>query len=385
MNTLSTATYEINRSSFFSALYSLKTVLPGLLAMFFIAIFSNNLVGVPNPFTLQNLFAWLDGVIGPLHHQSFFQIMNSNFVWNPFLMGLVIGNVFGVPDAWKRGLSYIHLMMPLGIIMLAPHFMFGHAAKLGFIPILICVAALFVTATITLYTGKLLKLDDRQTSIVAGGLATGDPHAGVILMPLIKAKGGQVIGASACVILFGIIAMLVLPLVGPLVGIPDKYFGLAAVTTVGNGAQGLFAAFSMSYEAGRYATWFDVGRHVIMPAGFIYVFVVMFIRKLRNKGNNIIYSTGDMKTFPVWLMVFIFCWVLACLHVFRQPAAHAIFNMVQWDFSMAAAALGLSLPLRDIAQNGLRCFAVTCIAGFVRMALLLAVILICVQTGLLPA
>ena len=385
MNTISTATYDMNKNSIFSTLYSLKAALPGLLAMFFIAIFSNNLVGVPNPFTLQNLFVWLDGVIGPLNHQSFFQIMNSNFVWNPLLLGLIIGNLFGVPNAWKRGLSYIHLMMPLGIIMLAPHFMIGHAAKLGFMPILICVAAMFITATVTLCTGRLLKLDDRQTSIIAGGLSTGDPHAGVILMPLIKAKGGQVVGASACVILFGVIAMLILPLVGPLVGIPDKYFGLAAVTTVGNGAQSLFAAFGQSYEAGRYATWFDVGRHVIMPAGFIYVFVVMFIRKLKNKGNTNVHATGDIKTFPIWLLVFIFFWALACLHLFRQPAAHAIFNMVQWDFSMAAAALGLSLPLREIAHDGIKCFAVTCIAGCIRMVLLLAAILLCVKTGLLPA
>jgi uncharacterized membrane protein YadS len=244
---------------------------------------------------------------------------------------------------------------------------------------------MFITATVTLCTGRLLNLDDRQTSIIAGGLSTGDPHAGVILMPLIKAKGGQVVGASACVILFGVIAMLILPLVGPLVGIPDKYFGLAAVTTVGNGAQSLFAAFGQSYEAGRYATWFDVGRHVIMPAGFIYVFVVMFIRKLKNKGNTNVHATGDIKTFPIWLLVFIFFWALACLHLFRQPAAHAIFNMVQWDFSMAAAALGLSLPLREIAHDGIKCFAVTCIAGCIRMVLLLAALLICVKTGLLPA
>ena len=40
--------------------------LPGLLAMFFIALFSNNLAGSPNPLTLENLFSWLDAVIGPV-------------------------------------------------------------------------------------------------------------------------------------------------------------------------------------------------------------------------------------------------------------------------------------------------------------------------------
>jgi Kef-type K+ transport system membrane component KefB len=187
-----TTIYEQTRKSFLSSLYSFKVVLPGLLAMLFIAVFSNNLPGVPNPFTLENLFRWLDGVIGPLNHQPLFQILNSNFVWNPLLMGFIIGNIFGVPDCWKRGLSYIHILMPLGIIMLAPHFMIGHAFKLGFWPVALCTMFMLLTATATLLLAKLFKVDDRQASIVAGGLSTGDPHACIILMPLIKAKGGQI-------------------------------------------------------------------------------------------------------------------------------------------------------------------------------------------------
>lgn len=376
--------YDEVRTSFWTAMYNFRDVLPGLLAMLTIAVFANNMPGVPNPFTLQNLFGWLDGVIGPINHQPFFQIMNSNFVWNPFLVGLLIGNIFGVPDAWKRGLSYIHMLMPLGIIMLAPHFMVGHASKLGFVAIAICTASLFVTATITLYVSKLLKLDDRQGSIIAGGLSTGDPHVCAILMPLIKAKGGQVINSLVCVVAFGIIAMFLLPIFGGWIGIPEKYFGLAAVLGVGNGAQAVSSAFSYGYEAGRWATWFDVGRHVIMPAGFLYVFIVMFIRKLKDRNNPEIRATRGIKTFPIWLGIFIFFWILACLHVFKEPAHHAVFNMVKWDFSLAAGALGLSLSFKDIAAPGLKGFAVTCISGLIRIALLLGAIYLCVKTGLLP-
>ncbi|MEZ7196301.1 putative sulfate exporter family transporter [Pseudodesulfovibrio karagichevae] len=386
MNTHSMAiNYAQGRTSWFSALYDLKAVLPGLLAMFFIAIFSNNLAGVPNPFTLQNLFAWLDGVIGPVRHQAFFQVLNSNFVWNPLLLGLIVANVFGVPDCWKRGLSYIHMLMPLGIIMLAPHFMLGHALKLGAAPILICTVFLFLTATLTLWISKLFKLDDRHGSIIAGGLATGDPHVCAILMPLIKAKGGQVVHGTACVIGFGLVSMFLVPVLGDWIGLSPRSLGLASAVGVGNNAQSLFAAFGSSYEAGRWASWFDVGRHVIMPAGFLYVFIVMFVRKLRNRADETVTATRGIKTFPLWLGVFVFLWALACLHLFKEPAHHAIFEMVKWDFSLAAAALGLSLPLREITRHGLKGFAVTAIAGVLRIVLLLAAIALCVKTGLLPA
>jgi len=360
-------------------------VLPGLLAMLSIAVFANNLPGVPNPFTLENLFHWLDGVVGPLNHQPLFQILNSNFVWNPLLLGLIIGNVFGVPDSWKRGLSYIHMLMPIGIIMLAPHFMVSHASKLGAGPILICTGSLFVTATVTLLVARLFKLDDRHGAIIAGGLATGDPHSCAILMPLIKAKGGQVVNATACVIVWGLVAMFLVPLIGSAVGISDQLMGLFAAAGVGNGHQALFAGYQVSYEAGRYALWFDVGRHVVMPAGFLYVFIVMFLRKLKHRNDPTVLATRGVESFPIWLGVFIFCWVLACLHFFKQPAHHAIFNMVKWDFSLAAGALGLSLPIREILAPGVKGFAVTAISGLIRIALLCGAILLCMKLGLLAA
>ncbi|HMK65521.1 MAG TPA: putative sulfate exporter family transporter, partial [Thermodesulfobacteriota bacterium] len=217
------------RKSVLQCLYSFREVLPGLLVMLHIAIFSNNLPGVPNPFTLENLFYWLDGVIGPINHQPFFQVLNSNFVWNPILLGFIIGNVFGVPDSWKRGLSYIHLLMPLGIIMLAPHFILGHSFKLGLWPIVLCTGFMFITASATLFLARFFKVDDRLSSVIAGGLATGDPHASVILMPLIKAKGGQVVNGAMGIIVFGLIAMMVLPWVAGFIDLPEKALGLLAI------------------------------------------------------------------------------------------------------------------------------------------------------------
>ena len=378
-----TTNYDLTRKSVLSSLYGFRAVLPGLLAMLYIAIFSNNLPGVPNPFTLENLFHWLDGVIGPWNHQPFFQILNSNFVWNPLLLGFLIGNIFGVPDCWKRGLSTIHMLMPLGIIMLAPHFMLGHAFKLGFWPIALCAGFMFLTASATLLLARLFKVDDRHASIIAGSLSTGDPHAGVILMPLIKAKGGQVLNASIGVIGFGFIAMLLLPWLAGLFDLPQIYVGLASVIGVGNGHQALYAAYEYGYEAGRYALWFDIGRHVIMPAGFLYVFLFMFLRKLRRPHDPDIQATRGVDTFPFWLGVFVFAWILACLHLFKEPAHQAVFNMVQWDFSLAAAALGLSISFRDIASVGIRGFVLTIATGVIRIVLLLAVIAVCIKAGFL--
>lgn len=379
-STTATISYEVRRKSIWSSLYSFQEVLPGLLAMFFIAIASNNLAGVPNPFNLENLFHYLDNVIGPVNGQYVFQILNTNFVWNAFFMGLFIGNVFGVPDSWKRGLSYIHKFMPLGIVMLAPHFIVGHAAKAGFLPIAIVAAALVFTASATLLLARFLRVDDRHASVLAGGLATGDPHVCAILMPMIKARGGQVINAFVSVVLFGVIASVVLPLIGAKIGLSPQAFGLATVSAVGNGAQAFSAGFAHSYEAGRYSIYYDVVRHVLMPAGFLYVFGVMFVRKMMFRSNPEVNATRGVDSIPLYVIVFVVSWIIASLHVVKEPAHVAIFEMVKWDFSLAAGALGLSMSVREIWDWGTwRGFALACVAGTLRIAFVLAAVWLCAK------
>lgn len=362
--------YEERRRSFLSCFYSMQESLPGLLAMFFIALFSNNLAGSPNPLTLENLFAWLDAVIGPVNHQPLFQILNSNFVWNPFLVGLIIGNVFGVPDCWKRGLSFIHTLMPLGIIMLAPHFVFSHAEKAGMPLIVLAFVVMLLTAVVTMKLGQRMNMDDRFYSTIAGALSTGDPHVVAILMPMLKSKGGQVINALGSILLFGLVASFLLPLLGHLFGMEDQAFAILSVLGIGNTGQMFNAAFGYSYEAGHWAHYFESVRHALMPAGFLFVFFVMFIRARIHFDDETVMATRPHKSLPLFIIVFIIAYLVVQFHVVKEPAHLAIFELVKWDFSLAAAALGLSLPLREIARWGLRGVALAFASGIIRIVVL---------------
>lgn len=371
--------YETNRISLWSCCYTFKEVLPGLLAMFFIAIFSNNLMGVPNPFTLENLFYWLDQVVGPVNGQPLFQIFNSNFVWNAFLLGFIITNVFGIPNSWKRGLSYIHKLMPLGIIMLAPHFVFSHATRSGWGLILFAALLMFLTAEATMWLGRRWGMDDRLSGDIAGALATGDPHVTAILMPLLKAKGGQVINALVSVLVFGLVASFLVPVLAGLLGMSEPGVGLVSILGVGNTGQMYNAAFGYGYEAGRWAHYLEPVRHVIMPAGFLYVFFVMFVRCKLRRHDETYQATRPHAFIPVFVWVFIALWAVAQFHFFKEPTHLVVFELVKWDFSLAAAALGLSLPLREIVQWGTKGLALTFAVGTVRLLILLVGVMLAMK------
>ena len=81
------------------------------------------------------------------------------------------------------------------------------------------------------------------------------------------------------------------------------------------------------------------------------------------------------KRFPLFVTVFIIVWIVVQFHVVKEPAHLAVFELVKWDFSLAAAALGLSLSLRDIAEWGFKGLALAFAAGILRIAVLVICLL----------
>ena len=155
----------------------------------------------------------------------------------------------------------------------------------------------------------------------------------------------------------------------------DKAFAVLSVFGIGNTGQMFNAAFGYSYEAGHWAHYVEPLRHALMPAGFLFVFVVMFVRSRMFADEPGVMAARAHKRFPLFVTVFIIVWIVVQFHVVKEPAHLAVFELVKWDFSLAAAALGLSLSLRDIAEWGFKGLALAFAAGILRIAVLVICLL----------
>ena len=101
----------------------------------------------------------------------------------------------------------------------------------------------------------------------------------------------------------------------------------------------------------------------------------MFIRARIYRDDENVMATKAHKKLPLFIIVFIIAYIVVQFHVVKEPAHLAIFELVKWDFSLAAAALGLSLPLREIAQWGVRGIVLAFTSGIIRLAVLIGVLL----------
>ena len=90
----------------------------------------------------------------------------------------------------------------------------------------------------------------------------------------------------SCILLFGLVASFLLPVLGRAFNMDDEAFAVLSVFGIGNTGQMFNAAFGYSYEAGHWAHYVEPVRHALMPAGFLFVFLVMFLRARirRNSG-----------------------------------------------------------------------------------------------------
>lgn len=129
------------------------------------------------------------------------------------VLGLVIGNIVALPAWIKRGLNFsLKRLLRLGIILLGIRLSLGDVLRLGALGIPLIVLCLTGGIVIARWLGARLQLSERMSVLVAVGTSICGATAIVATGPAIDAKEEELTYAIANITLFGILAMLVYPI-----------------------------------------------------------------------------------------------------------------------------------------------------------------------------
>ena len=172
--------------------------------------------GVTVCFVLLLISMWLAGVIGSMINQLQGLPADAGHPVSPIfvaiLLGLLIRNGFGLPEALTAGITFsVKIILKAGIILLGIRLSFLDVITLGAwgIPIiLICVVAGIV---MTVWVTTLLKQSHRLGTLTAVGTGICGVTAIVGTAPGIKANDEEIAYAVGNITIFGIIAMFLYP------------------------------------------------------------------------------------------------------------------------------------------------------------------------------
>lgn len=266
------------------------------------------------------------------------------------LIGILVRTVIGARDVIEAGISFAAKdILEVAVVLLGASVnleMFreaGLALAMG----LVVFVALALLGGIAI--GRALGLSPTLSVLIAAGNAICGNSAIAAVAPSIGARREEVASAIAFTALLGMVAVLVLPLLLPVLGISHEQFGVLAGATVYAVPQVLAAAYPVSDVAGEMATLVKLTRVLLL--GPMVLIVAAWWRRAHRDASGLRVPRIGLPWFIVGFAVLATLRATGLLGVANaELAADAAHRLTL----AAMAGLGLSVNLRELRAVGAR-------------------------------
>jgi len=309
------------------------------------------------------------GAYAKSHHWVF---PNIEYVLWAILLGLLISNTVGVPEIFRSGVATYEFWLKAGIVLLGSRFLLGDILKLGGISL--GLVAIEITGAIAFMTllGRLFHLKPKLTTLLAVGSAVCGVSAIIATKGAIDADDEDSSFSIAAILALGALALFTFPLIGHVLHLSDRAYGLWAGLAVDNTAEATAAGALYSDAASKLAVLVKSTRNAMI--GFVVLAYAIYWAsqgQAKAVGNK---ATFLWQKFPKFVLGFLFISVLATYHFFTKDQVGALANLSRWAFLLTFAGVGLRTNFREMRKQGLRPFAVGAIGEVVIAAFTLALV-----------
>jgi uncharacterized integral membrane protein (TIGR00698 family) len=348
-------------------------------------------VAIPQPRTLSTpgrIFALIPGVLllgavgyggkfieqfiahyGKTHHLV---LPNIEYVLWAILIGLVISNTVGVPALFRAGVATYEFWLKAGIVLLGARFLIGDVLHLGGISL----ALVFIEITLSLvfmtYLGRAFKLRPKLITLLAVGSSICGVSAIIATQGAIDADEEDSSYAIAAILALGAISLFLFPLIGHVLHLSDRGYGLWAGLAVDNTAEATAAGALYSDAAGKVAVLAKTCRNAMI--GFVVLGYAIYWASKGQAGKVSNKAAFLWSKFPKFVLGFLLISLLASVAFFTKPQIAAIGNLSRWAFLLTFAGVGLRTNLRELGKQGARPFLVGAIGEIVIAGLTLGLI-----------
>jgi len=265
------------------------------------------------------------------------------------VLGLLLRMAYAVPEWLLTGAKLYEKPLIFGIVLLGAGFNLSEFRD-NLIPILLILAVTMTVAfTSVRYIAGRFGVSDKLAVLLAIGTTICGTTAVAIMAPLLKARPDETGYAVGAIAFCGLLALLLYPLLGMLIGMSDLQFGAFAGVAIHSTAQVVGAGYIYSYDAGAAATAIKLLRNVFMaPAALILAF--WWSRKAEvneEKGK-----TAFRKSFPWFLFGYFVMAYLGSRGFLSESSIELSLVVGKFLIVMAMAGIGLATDLRALKALG---------------------------------
>jgi uncharacterized integral membrane protein (TIGR00698 family) len=313
------------------------------------------------------------------------------------ILGMVVSNCWAMPKECTPGIKFsVKKILPLGIVFLGARLDFMAIVKVGGAAVAMSVLETIVALCLLLFLARQFNLPRKLGLLLGVGTAICGGTAIVATAPVIEAEEKDVVFSVATVTLLGLIAMFLLPVLGSLMHLSAKAFGIWAGLAIHQTPQVVAAGFAyhpngMSpTEAGETATIVKLAR-VCLLAPVVFVVGLLHARsQAKASGGMEKKNINYMHLFPMFVFGFLAMAMARTVGLlpdlyfinstffgggtYTMNLAHSFEELSKYCIVISMAGVGLETKFSAMKQTGLKPFLASLIAAVVIACLILALI-----------
>lgn len=311
----------------------------------------------------------LAGIAGTIANLPFFSIMGVMII--SILLGISWKAIMPIPNDATAGITFSSkVLLRIGIILMGVRLNLGQIVEAGIPIIWMDITVVAFTICFILLLGKIVRLDQAFTTLLAVGTAICGAAAIVAVAPLIRAKQEFTALAVAFIAILGTIGTIFYTFGYAFIDVDSYQYGVFVGSTLHELAHVVAAAVPGGETSSEMAILVKMGRvALLIPVALIISFI--FYQK-----NNVGKEKLSLKTLPIpWFIFgFLAMSMLQSFGVFSEQVIQFLIGTSVLFLSMAMAGLGLSIRFQDFKQVGFKGVAVGAI-GSIAIALLGVILL----------
>ena len=263
-------------------------------------------------------------------------------------LGILAANVVGVPARFEPGVRTHTTWLELGIVLMGARVSLSTLLSTGPTLAVLVVGVVVLTLVLVEALGRFVFGVDRQLgSLLAAGASVCGVSAAVAVAGTIRATQVQVAFAAGTILLFDVVTLFAYPVVGGVLGLEDRVFGVWAGLTMFSTGPVTAAGFAFSDVAGRWATVTKLTRNLLLG-----VVVAAYSVRYARAGSEALSPRALWTSFPTFVLGFFAVVVVTSSGLVPDTVTAGVEAGYRWLFLLAFAGLGLGVNVDDLRETG---------------------------------
>ncbi len=276
------------------------------------------------------------------------------------IFGMIIRNTVGIAPVFNQGLSYSTIMTKTGIVLMGASYSLAGLIAVGLDAVIFIGVFLFASAYIMMKLCLKFKMSPTLAACLAAAMSVCGVSATIAIAPAVRAKNEDMAYTIAIVLMFGLIALLLFPIIGRMLSLSDVQFGAFVGVGIINSAQVLGAGFAYSNEAGTVAGIYNIGRVLFLPLVVLMLAIMVAAHEAQDGKQTEVVQINKMRLiydkFPLFVLGFL---AVVCMNTFGLLSPEEVKvskNFMEWAFLLGFASIGMTTNLGDLKAAGLKGF-----------------------------